>query len=71
MILAVAGVGVGLAVALAATRLLCRLLFRPNARDPIRFAGVALLMLTLALAATRIPAPRALRGNRMPALRTE
>ena len=71
LILAVMGVGAGSAVAFAATRFLSGLLFGLSARDPVTFAGVALLILGTALVATLIPALHAVRVDPMAALRHE
>jgi len=67
--LALAGVIVGVAGALALTRLMTSLLFQVSATDPATFAGVALLFLLVALAASYIPARRATRIDPMTALR--
>src|SRR5271157_706510 len=59
MKLAGAGVAVGLGLAWAMTRFLGSLLFGVHATDPVTFAGVALLLTAVAVAATLIPARRA------------
>jgi putative ABC transport system permease protein len=70
-VLAVAGVAIGLAGALAATRILGTFLFGIGATDPLTFSLVSLLLLIIALAASYIPSRRALRVDPLTALRTE
>ncbi|MGH7468002.1 MAG: ADOP family duplicated permease [Longimicrobiales bacterium] len=65
------GVALGLAAALAATRLMTRLLYELDARDPLTFGGVALLLVAIALLASYLPARRAARVQPVTALRTE
>ena len=67
--LALAGIVLGLAGALALTRVMVTLLFRVSATDPATFAGVAALYLLAALAASYLPARRAARIDPMAALR--
>ncbi len=56
-----AGVVAGLLIAFVATRSASSLLFGVSASDPPTFAAVAIFMLALALAASLVPARRALR----------
>ncbi|HEY2014132.1 MAG TPA: ABC transporter permease [Bryobacteraceae bacterium] len=69
--LALAGVGIGIAVSFAMMRLLSSLLFGVSATDPITFGGVALLLSLVALLASYIPARRAMRLDPTSALRFE
>jgi predicted permease len=65
------GVTLGVALSLAASRLLRGLLFGVTARDPAVLAGVAMLVAVAALAACSIPGRRALRVEPSIALRAE
>ena len=61
----------GVAGSFAATRLVASFLFGVDATDPLTFAVVALLLLTVALVASYIPSRRALRVDPLTALRAE
>jgi putative ABC transport system permease protein len=69
--LAVAGTTIGLAAALATTRLLVGLTSGVQPADPLTFAIVTLVLLATALCASYLPARRAARVDPMTALRTE
>jgi predicted permease len=71
MKLAMLGVAVGLAAALALTRLMTRLLFGVSASDPATFALIVLLLTAVALLACYLPARRATRVNPIVALHNE
>jgi putative ABC transport system permease protein len=69
--LAATGVGIGLAGAYLVTRLMESLLFGVSATDFTTFAGVALMLVLVAVLASYIPARRATRVDPIVALRYE
>jgi predicted permease len=71
MLLVAIGLTIGLAGALALTRLMATLLFEISPTDPITFAAVALSVIVAALLACYIPARRATKVDPLIALRYE
>jgi predicted permease len=69
--MALIGVAIGIGAALGLTRLMANQLFGVSAHDPLTFAGVAMLLVIVAVAACYIPARRAMRVDPMIALRHE
>jgi predicted permease len=69
--IALFGIASGIAGALALTHLMASLLFEVKPTDPATFAGVAILLAFVVLAACYIPARRAMRVDPMVALRYE
>jgi len=67
--LTLAGIVSGIAGALALTRVMKGLLFQVNATDPATFCGIAVLVVAVSLAASLIPAWRAMRADPMASLR--
>ncbi|HYT19195.1 MAG TPA: FtsX-like permease family protein [Candidatus Polarisedimenticolia bacterium] len=65
------GLALGVAAALGITRLMTSLLFGTSPTDPLTFAGVAGLLVFVALLACFIPARRATRIDPLVALRYE
>jgi predicted permease len=71
MSLAGLGIAIGMIAALGASRTLSSLLVGVSANDPLTFAGTALVLAAVALAACYLPARRAMRVDPMVALRYE
>jgi len=71
MRLAGAGIGLGVVIALAVTRLLAALLYGVGASDPPTFVGVVALLTLVSLTASYLPARRAAKLNPLVALRSE
>ena len=69
LVLVVPGVALGIAGALATTRVLSSLLFEVTPNDPATFIGVAVLLAAVAIAAGLVPARRASRVDPLVALR--
>jgi putative ABC transport system permease protein len=71
MVLAVPGLGLGLAGALGLTRVMSSLLYQVSATDPMTFLLIAILLSLVAFAASLIPALRATKVDPLTALRYE
>lgn len=71
MTLVILGLTIGLAGALALTRLMSNLLFEISPTDPITFGAVAFSVILAALLACYIPARRATKVDPLIALRNE
>jgi putative ABC transport system permease protein len=71
VMLAVTGIGVGLAAALGLTRLLEGMLFGITATDPVAFATVTAVTMVAVLVASYLPARRAMRVAPVIAMRAE
>jgi predicted lysophospholipase L1 biosynthesis ABC-type transport system permease subunit len=69
--LSLAGVGAGIAGAVALSRVVSRLVYGAAATDPVTLASVALLLTAVTLLATLLPARRAMRVDPAVVLREE
>jgi predicted permease len=69
--MAMVGVAIGIGASLGLTRVMANQLFAVSAHDPLTFAGVAILLILVAVAACYLPARRALRVDPLIALRHE
>jgi putative ABC transport system permease protein len=70
-VISLAGIVLGLALAVPAMRLLTSLLFEVSPGDPAVFGGLALVLLSVALVAGYVPARRATRVDPLTTLRAE
>jgi putative ABC transport system permease protein len=71
LVLALAGVGVGLVLAFGAGQVVKSILFDVKPTDPVSFATIALLLTTVASFASFLPANRAMEVDPLEALRNE
>jgi putative ABC transport system permease protein len=71
MILAVIGVTIGVVASFFLTRLMSTLLFGVSTTDPITFVAISLLLTSVSMVASLVPARRATRVDPMVALRYE
>ena len=71
MLLAIAGIALGILGALGLTRVMTSLLYEVDAADPLTFVAIAVLLTGVALAASFVPAFRATRVDPLTALRYE
>ena len=71
MVPVLSGLAIGLAASMGLTRLMTGMLYGVHAADPATFIAVGLVLAGVALAATLVPARRALRIAPVEALRTE
>jgi ABC-type antimicrobial peptide transport system permease subunit len=69
--LAIAGAAVGLAGALIVSHLMAGLLYGVSPTDPLTLVGVTLVLTAVALAASYIPAMRAMRVDPITTLHAE
>ena len=69
--MAMIGAVVGTAATLVLTRLMAKQLFGVNAHDPLTYASVASALMLAAIAASFIPARRAVRTDPVKSLRCE
>jgi len=71
MLVTLVGIGTGLALGAALTRLLSNQLYNLSSTDPLTFTAVSLFLLLVALVASYLPARRAMRMDPIATLRYE
>jgi putative ABC transport system permease protein len=71
MIVTLAGLGAGVAIAFLATQVMSSLLFGISAHDPVTFLAIPAILAGVALVACFVPARRATKIDPMVALRYE
>jgi putative ABC transport system permease protein len=71
LVLVIIGIALGIAISFATGRLISSLLFGVNSTDQLTLAGVALILIVVALIACYIPARRAMKIDPIDALRYE
>jgi ABC-type antimicrobial peptide transport system permease subunit len=71
LVLAGAGVGIGVAASLLLTRVIANLLYGVTPSDPVTFFGVPIALIAMAILASYIPARRAANVDPIVALRYE
>lgn len=71
LLLALAGIAIGLIAALALTREISSMLYAVSSTDPLTFGFASILLAAVALSASYVPARRAMRLNPMVALREQ
>ena len=71
LVLAVAGIVLGICLSTVCTRAISSMLFRVSAFDPLTFVAVALVLVAVAATASYLPARRAASADPMEALRAE
>ena len=69
--MSIAGLAAGVVMAIPLMRLVQSLLFRTSPADPTTLVAVAVLLMLSTLAASYVPARRAMRSDVATALRTE
>jgi len=71
LVITLIGIGVGLAAALALTRLMTSMLYQVDPIDPLTFSAVSAFLIVVALAAAYLPARRATRVDPVIVLKEE